>query len=58
MRKILYQFIDMTKRGATMSLTLNEPKEVALHSNSNTTPEDTPSQMESKLLILHANNQS
>ena len=43
MKNILYRFIEGQthfgmSRGAMMSLAINEPKYVALHSNSNTTP--------------------
>ena len=36
------------QRGAKISLALSEPKQVALHSNSNTTSELAPSQVERK----------
>ena len=47
MKNILYQFIKGQThmgmpRGAKMSMALTEPKQVALHSKSNTTSEHTP----------------
>ena len=40
-----------TPRGAKITLALNEPKQVALHSNSSTNSENAP-QVEKKLLIV------
>ena len=51
-KNILYRlvegqtYIGMQSRGAKISLALNDPKQVALHSNLNTTSEHTPSQQE------------
>ena len=42
-------------RGTKVNLTLNESKEVALHSNSNTTLDKPAPQVEKTLLIFYAN---
>ena len=61
LKNILYQFlegqtqIDMP-RGVTLSLALNDPKEVVLHSNSNTTSEYAP-QLEKSYRFRMQNNQ-
>ena len=59
MKNILYWFIegqtyfDMP-RGAKMILTLNEPKVVALHSDSNTDPPSMHQKLVELFLILYA----
>jgi hypothetical protein len=60
MKNILKWFIEGQthfgiSRGAKVSLSLNESKEVALHSNSNTTLDKPTPQVEKTLLIFYAN---
>jgi hypothetical protein len=60
MKNILKWFIEGQthfgiSRGAKVSLALNESKEVALHSNSNTTLDKPTPQVEKTLLIFYAN---